>query len=253
MYLTYGAASDAGRKRRENQDSFLIDFEPRAYPERPALFVVCDGVGGAQAGKTASSLAVSEMRDGFHRVEGGDLGKRLIDAAERASAAIFEYSQHDPSTEGMATTLVGAAFDGSHCYIVNVGDSRAYHIARGRIEKLTTDHTLIQEQLASGLITADQAARSPYRHIITRSLGTHPSEVGAETYPAADLAVGESFLLCSDGLTDMVSEEDILALASSADPQRAAEGLVDLANQYGGRDNVTVVLVRVTEDRPPAI
>lgn len=248
MHLTYGAATDTGRKRSENQDSYLVDFDPEASASRPALFIVCDGVGGARAGKTASALAVDQMLDAFRSSEDGDLSQRLVRAVEQASAAIFERSQRDPATEGMATTLVAAAFDRERCYLVSVGDSPAYRIASGEIEKLTTDHTLIQEQLASGLITADQAEQSPYRHVITRSLGRQPSEVGAQTYPAAPLLTGEVYLLCSDGLTDMVGEDDMLALALSEDPQHAAEALVNLANENGGRDNVTVVVVRVQAD-----
>jgi serine/threonine protein phosphatase PrpC len=248
MHLTYGAATDAGRKRSENQDSFLVDFEPELYPQRPALFVVCDGVGGAQAGKTASTLGAGEVRDAFRGATHGSLSERLIEAADKASAAILDHSARNPATEGMATTLVAAALDGERCYIVNVGDSRAYHVEGGRIERLTTDHTLIQEQLASGLITPDQAAQSPYRHIITRSLGGQPSEVGAETYPAPLLNAGESYVLCSDGLTDMVSEEDILALSMRHEPQAAAEALIDLANEHGGRDNITVIVIHVNSD-----
>jgi serine/threonine protein phosphatase PrpC len=245
MQLSYGAATDTGRKRSENEDSLRVDLEPAHYPEQPALFVVCDGVGGAAAGKTASTIAVSGIIAAFRESSAGSIEARLVEAAERASAAIFDHSQQHPATQGMATTLVAAAFDGRACHVVNVGDSRAYRISGGRLERVTTDHTLVQEQLVSGAITAEQAASSPYRHIITRSLGRERSGIGAQTYPAIPLCAGDRFVLCSDGLTDMVSEAEILSVAGEHDPERAARALVNLANSHGGRDNITVIVIRV--------
>lgn len=250
MQLSHGAATDPGRRRPENEDSLLIDFEAAAYPQRPALFAVCDGVGGALAGKTASTLAVTRLGNAFHDSDGANLPARLVDAAERASAFIFEHSLTHPATEGMATTLVASAFDAAGCYVVNVGDSRAYRISAGRIERLTTDHTLVQEQISSGVITPEQAAYSPYRHVITRSLGRDRSGIGAQTYPVVPLIAGDVFVLCSDGLTDMVREPEILAIAGSQEPQRAATALVNLANSNGGHDNVTVIVIRVDGDGP---
>jgi len=243
--LAFGAATDAGLRRPENEDSYLVDFDPHAYPDRPALFVVCDGVGGAVAGKTASQLATERVMRAFRESTQANPSARLIEAAERASALIFEHSLSHPATEGMATTLVAAALDGMHCYVVNVGDSRAYRSSDGRLERLTVDHTLVQEQIASGLITAEQAAESPYRHIITRSLGREASDVGVESYAPVELAEGQRFILCSDGLTDMVAESEILAVMSSEEPERAAPALVDLANKHGGRDNITVIVIGV--------
>jgi protein phosphatase len=249
MQISFGATTDAGRRRQENEDSLLVDFDPGAYPERPGLFVVCDGVGGAVAGKTASTLAVNRMGGAFHESPAADVSERLIEAAELASAVIFDHSLAHPATEGMATTLVAAAVDGSSCHVVNVGDSRAYQISDSRISRLTTDHTLVQEQVTSGAITPEQAAVSPYRHIITRSLGRERSGVGAQTYPPVPLRAGDVFVLCSDGLTDMVSEPEILAIAGSQEPKRAAAALVNLANGNGGHDNITVIVIRVDGDR----
>jgi serine/threonine protein phosphatase PrpC len=247
MQLSYGAATDAGRKRSENEDSLRIDLDPHRYPERPALFVVCDGVGGAAAGKTASTIAVSGMIAAFHESTAEPIAERLVEAAERASAAILDHSHSNPSTEGMATTLVAAAFDAAACHVVNVGDSRAYRISGSRLERVTTDHTLVQEQIVSGAITAEQAASSPYRHVITRSLGRERSGIGAETYPPIPLQADDRFVLCSDGLTDMVSDEEILSLAVEHEPQQAALALVNLANSHGGRDNITVIVIQVQD------
>jgi PPM family protein phosphatase len=243
MQLTYGAATDQGQRRSENEDSFLVDVDVPSYPRSPALFVVCDGVGGAVAGKTASTLAVARVLRAFRESGEDNLTKRLVEAAESAGAGVFEHSQSHPATAGMATTLVAAAFDGEYCYIVNVGDSRAYRSSGRALLRLTNDHTLVQEQVASGLISAEEAAESPYRHIITRSLGRDPSDAQVESYPAIALEPGTRFILCSDGLTDMVDDDAILALSSAQQPERAARSLVELANRNGGRDNVTVIVI----------
>ena len=243
--LAYGAATDTGRRLTENQDTYVVDYREEDYPQQPALFVVCDGAGGQRAGKTASRLAVEQVHETFWADTDADLAKRLVRSADRASAAIFEHSQHDPETEGMATTYVAAAFDADCCYIVNVGDSRAYRLHEGRIEKVTTDHTLIQDQLSTGLITEAQAAHSPYRHVITRYLGRQTVDVGAQDYAPFPLTPGDGFILCSDGLTDMVTEEEIRSVSASKNPQVAAQALVDLANAHGGRDNITVIVIRV--------
>lgn len=248
MQLIYGAATDAGLKRSENEDSLRVDLDPDQYPERPALFVVCDGVGGAAAGKTASSIAVSGMIAAFRERDAGSIAERLTEAAECASAAILDHSHDHPATAGMATTLVAAAFDGSACHIVNVGDSRAYRISDGRLARVTTDHTLVHEQLTSGAITAEQAASSPYRHVITRSLGRERSGIGAQTYPPIPLQAGDRFVLCTDGLTDMVSDAEILTIAAEHAPERAAPALVNLANSHGGHDNITVIVIAVEDE-----
>jgi serine/threonine protein phosphatase PrpC len=247
MRLTHGVASDMGRKRSENQDAYLAEYDPEAYPSRPALFAVCDGAGGQRGGRTASRLAAEQVHEQFAAAADANLAQRLINAANHASAVIYEYSQRNPETEGMATTFVAAAFDAGRCYIVNVGDSRAYHVAGGELERVTTDHTLIQEQLSTGLISEEQAANSPYRHVITRYLGRQPADVGAEGYSPFPLRPGDVFILCSDGLTDMVSDEEIRSICVSASPPQAAQALVDLANDHGGRDNVTAIVIRVDE------
>ncbi len=248
MQLAYGAATDPGRKRSENEDSLRIDLDTERYPERPALFVVCDGVGGAAAGKTASTIAVSGMVAAFHESAAASIAERLVEATERASAAILDHSRNNPATSGMATTLVAAVFDAAACHVVNVGDSRAYRISGGRLERVTIDHTLIQEQIISGAITAEQAASSPYRHVITRSLGRERSGIGAQTYPPIPLQGDDRFVLCSDGLTDMVSDAEILTVATQHEPQRAALALVNLANSHGGGDNITVIVIEVKDD-----
>jgi serine/threonine protein phosphatase PrpC len=247
MQLSYGAATDPGRKRSENEDSLRIDLDPDRYPERPALFVVCDGVGGAAAGKTASTIAVSGMIAAFRESTTEPMAERLIEATERASAAILDHSRSNPATWGMATTLVAAAFDREACHVVNVGDSRAYRLSEDRLQRVTVDHTLVQEQLLSGAITAEQAASSPYRHVITRSLGRERSGVGAQTYPPIPLQAGDRYILCSDGLTDMVSDAEICKIAAEQEPERAAVALVNLANSHGGGDNITVIVIQVKD------
>jgi serine/threonine protein phosphatase PrpC len=234
------AQTDTGRQRRDNEDS--------AYARAP-VFVVADGMGGAQAGEVASHIAVEVFEQGVP--EGGSPEERLADRAREANKRIHDLSKTQQERAGMGTTLTAAYLDDSELAIAHVGDSRAYLFRDGELKMLTQDHSLVAELVQRGKLTEEQAAEHPQRSIITRALGPEPTvEVDTVTYP---VRAGDVLLLCSDGLTSMISDDQIAAvLATTPDLHAAAAGLIEEANAAGGRDNITVVLFRLEEAIPGA-
>jgi len=228
--------TDTGRQRRTNED---------AYVARSPLFAIADGMGGAQAGEVASQTAAAVFARGLPAGR-GSVEERLAGAVQEANEQIHGLSVSSDELAGMGTTLT-AAYVGEHdVTIVHVGDSRGYRWRDGRLERLTSDHSLVEELVRQGRLEPSEAEDHPQRSIITRALGpeavVHPD---ARTFPAR---AGDVFLLCSDGLTDMVGEAAIAeAFAQASSLQAAARELVDRANAAGGRDNITVVLFRLEE------
>jgi serine/threonine protein phosphatase PrpC len=229
------AKTDTGRQRRENEDS--------AFARSP-VFVVADGMGGAQAGEVASRIAVETFSRGLP--ESGSAEERLARRVLEANQRIYEVSISEREHAGMGTTLTAAYLDGSELAIAHVGDSRAYLFRDGTLKRLTQDHSLVDELVRRGKLTEKQAAEHPQRSIITRALGPEPTvEVDTWTYPVKS---GDVLLLCSDGLTSMVPEDRLQALlGATGDLEAAAQALIDEANAAGGRDNITVVLFRLEE------
>ncbi len=229
--------SDTGRKRRQNEDAFVCE---------PPLFAVADGMGGAQAGEVASSIAAAAIEEGIASIEGADGVATAVRAANRR---IFERAVHDPSVAGMGTTATVALVDADAetVTLAHVGDSRAYLYRNAVLEQLTTDHSLVAELVRSGRLTQDEAAVHPHRSVITRALGTE-AEVEVDTVTLRP-APGDLLLLCSDGLSAMVRDDEIQRLLESTgrDPREAARALVSAANAAGGEDNVTVVLFELVE------
>jgi protein phosphatase len=229
------AVSDTGRQRRANEDSLLA---------RAPLFVVADGMGGAQAGEVASRLAVESFLDG---VPGEQPPERSLEAlAHAANARIHELSHSNAEQAGMGTTLTAVYVGEEEVAIAHVGDSRAYCLRDGELLRLTDDHSLVDELMRQGRLTPEEAVEHPQRSVITRALGPEGSvEVDTRSFSARD---GDVYLLCSDGLTTMLSEERILELLRASRTLRdAGERLVAAANEAGGRDNITVVLLRVED------
>ncbi|MGO9751736.1 MAG: Stp1/IreP family PP2C-type Ser/Thr phosphatase [Solirubrobacteraceae bacterium] len=229
------ARTDTGRQRRGNEDA--------SYAQ-PPLFVVADGMGGARAGEVASRIAVEMFEQGLPAE--GTPERRLSTVVQNANREIYELSRTEREREGMGTTLTAAYLDQDHVAIAHVGDSRAYMFRAGELVRLTQDHSLVDELVKAGKLTEEQALEHPQRSIITRALGPEP-EVTVDTwsYPARP---GDVLLLCSDGLTGMISEAHISAiLAAAPSLQGAADALIDEANEAGGRDNITVVLSRFEE------
>jgi PPM family protein phosphatase len=224
-----------GLQRRENEDSVLAS---------PPVFVVADGMGGAQAGEVASRVAVDAFAEGLP--EDGSPEERLAAVALTANRRIYDLAQTESERAGMGTTLTAAYLGENDLSIAHVGDSRAYLFRDGELTRLTQDHSLMAELIRRGKLTEEEAADHPQRSIITRALGPEPEvTVDTWTYP---VRADDVILLCSDGLTSMVSEAQVAEiLRTSGELERAAHALIDEANRAGGRDNITVILVRLEE------
>jgi protein phosphatase len=232
----HAESTDTGRHRRTNED---------AYVARAPLFVVADGMGGAQAGEVASRTAVEVLGRGLP-AGAGSVEERLCDAVQAANERIHQLSVADEGYAGMGTTLTAAHVGDHEVTVVHVGDSRCYRLRGGRLEQLTVDHTLVEELVRQGRLAPEEVGDHPQRSIVTRVLGPEALvRVDTHTFPARS---GDLFLLCSDGLTTMVGETEVAAeLAGGGDLRTSARRLVQLANDAGGRDNITVVLFRLEE------
>jgi protein phosphatase len=248
--IASGGQSDVGRQRANNEDCFRV-----VSPLN--LFVVSDGMGGEAHGEIASAMAVetviktcigeeTETFAGSAEMQPGwsDQTRRLFNAARLANQKIYESAEANPEQEGMGATLSAAWINEEKLSVVHVGDSRVYLLRSGVLQQLTSDHSLVAEQVRRGILTAAEAEHSELQSVLLRALGTQPEvEVDAEEHT---LFPNDILLLCSDGLTRMVAEQKIAAtLQSESDPVRAAEKLVALANENGGADNVTVVVVHM--------
>jgi serine/threonine protein phosphatase PrpC len=234
MIREHWEGSDLGRQRRGNEDSYFV---------RSPLFVVADGMGGAQAGEVASEMAVASFERGL---PDGPPAEGLVEVIEAANRAIHDRSRSDAEHAGMGTTVTAAYAGEDEVTIGHVGDSRAYVLRDGELIRLTRDHSLVGELVARGKLTEEQAEAHPQRSVITRALGPEPQvQVDVDAFPARD---GDVFLLCSDGLTGMVPEPRVKHLLE-AEPSLEAAGraLIAAANDAGGRDNITVVLFRLED------
>jgi PPM family protein phosphatase len=224
--------SDLGRQRQGNEDNYYV---------RAPLFVVADGMGGAQAGEVASEMAVRAFEGGL---PDGDPRERLVEVVERANATIHERSRADTQRAGMGTTLTAAYVADDAVVVAHVGDSRCYLLRGGDLVRLTRDHSLVGELVARGKLTEEQAEAHPQRSVITRALGPEPHvQVDLDVYPARP---GDLFLVCSDGLTSMVHEAQLTRLLQDGGSlDQVGRRLIAAANEAGGRDNITVILFRL--------
>jgi protein phosphatase len=200
-------------------------------------------MGGHLAGEVASAMAIEVLQRELTS-PAGDPPAALRAAIERANQEIWDEAERDPDKAGMGSTVVAAIVVGSQAYLANAGDSPAYLVRAGQTEQLTRDHGLVAEQVEAGMIREEDAEHHPYRHILTRCLGAE-ANVEVELYPPRELQAGDVLVLCSDGLTEHVRKPEVAALAATSDPTEAAQELIDLANQRGGHDNITVVVARI--------
>lgn len=249
--LEVARLSDVGQRRDHNEDAIASDIEI-------GLLVLADGMGGYKAGEVASEIAIltmlAELKETMAQLDPGQVDPvngmqaeslLLMDAAAKANASIFSVSESQPQCAGMGTTLVTALFTNNKVLVGHIGDSRMYRLRGDRFEQLTEDHSLLQEQLSSGLITPEQAKLSNNKNLVTRAVGIDP-EVELEVHEH-DVEVGDIYLLCSDGLTDLVEDAEIHAVLSgwSSNLEMAASQLVQMANDNGGKDNISVILAKV--------
>jgi len=251
MRIACESVTDVGRKRKGNEDSVFMNPEQK-------LFVVADGMGGHAAGEVASRIAVDAINE-FVCLTGGDEeitwpfgldenisydGNRLKTAIRHANRKVLEATKEKTEYEGMATTAAAVLVDGDVANIGHVGDSRIYLFSDGQFTQLTSDHSWVNEQIQSGVISADQARSHPLRNVVTRALGGKADlSVDMQT---RRLRAGDVLLVCSDGLTSMVPDEEIARILGEAkgDIEKAARNLVEEANARGGEDNITVVLLK---------
>jgi protein phosphatase len=239
------AATDVGRRRSDNEDRYAVwtsDDDRAGSPE--ALLVVCDGMGGSNAGEVASRLAVDTVLRVYEEKHGEDPLEALTAAVQAANQEVWQHSRTRADLQGMGTTCTAVAVRGTEALLVHVGDSRAYLIRDGRARQLTSDHSLVAQLVASGQLTKESARTDPRRNVVTRSVGATPS-VEVEAIRLEDpLRPGDTLLLCSDGLHGQVSEDEIGRLASHESLDRVCRDLIALANQRGGPDNITVAVAR---------
>jgi PPM family protein phosphatase len=252
MTFEFFSATDTGRARNNNEDSVAVD-------ETSALVVLADGMGGYNAGEVASSMATAFIKTELGRwlseaseaATDADVRRAMDICVDNANRAIFNAANSNPQYAGMGTTLVVGVFRDGRLLMGHVGDSRAYRLRAGRLNQITHDHSLLQEQIDSGLITAEQAAFSANKNLVTRAVGVEDT-VLLETH-LHDVLPGDTYLLCSDGLSDMIDDETIAQLLQGGESlSEAAGALVDAANDAGGKDNISVVLARVRGTTGPA-
>ena len=238
-----GALSDVGQVRTENQDAY------GHYPVAPGrdtqerLFIVADGMGGHARGEEASSMAVEVLQKTFFSGNQWAVGERLRRAFEAANARVYARATAGMAPETMGTTCTAMALVNGHVHMAHVGDSRAYRIDQYGVKQLTRDHTLVEELRRQGVLTEDEARTHPRRHALTRALGIQPT-LEVDVLEAMTVEVPQRYLLCSDGLAS-VSEEELREVGLSLPPQQACERLVSMANERGGPDNITVLIVAI--------
>lgn len=261
-HLPVVTISDRGRQRQNNEDRLRVSGLARAHtPEQPLLLaVLADGMGGHQAGEVAAELAVTKVEE--YVIEHGDTLPPiplLVEALRYASQVIYTQGQRNPDQSGMGATCTCALIQEKHLYIANVGDSRVYLIRNGHPYRLSVDHTWVQEALDNGWITREEAIHHPQAHMIRQFLGSaNPPEVDVRLRLSAHesdqqshanqgllLESGDVVLLCSDGLSDLVEDEEMAHLLTHWPPESATKLLVDLANQRGGHDNISLIVISV--------
>ncbi|MEW6694701.1 putative protein phosphatase 2C-type [Tepidimonas thermarum] len=246
MRLLFTAATDTGRLRPNNEDAVLTDAEL-------GLAVLADGMGGYQAGEVASRLCCEAVQTSLRADDGpagAALGERLRRAIEAANQTVYDHARHYPAYRGMATTVVAVLIDGARLAVGHVGDSRLYRLRQGQLVGLTRDHTLVQEQVDAGVLSAAAARAAQHRNLVTRAVGVAPwVDI---TLTEHVIAPGDTYLLCSDGLHDGLTDAEITRiLCRAGPPAQTVQALIDAANAAGGHDNIAVVLIHCVPAVPP--
>jgi PPM family protein phosphatase len=237
--ITAYGRTDVGQKRSSNQDTIVLN-------DKIKLYAVADGMGGHNGGEIASKLALEVLESALGKIDDSrqiNVTPFLKESVILASTRIHEKASMDENLKGMGTTLVCAYFNKDRCYIAQVGDSRVYLYRDGDLWKITEDHSLVNEQVRSGLISRSQAEKLTYKNVITRSVGFEEA-VNVDIYERA-IEPGDLFLLCSDGLTSMIDDAEIKRNINADDLKATVGSLIDAANHAGGHDNISAIIVRV--------
>ncbi|MHB8597616.1 MAG: Stp1/IreP family PP2C-type Ser/Thr phosphatase [Ktedonobacteraceae bacterium] len=255
LHLDVAQLTDVGRKREHNEDNMahVIPKDPQVMARKGALFIVADGMGGHAAGEVASEIAVDAVTNVYYQDDSDDVATSLLHAIKRANALIHQRAAENMLRSGMGTTCIAAVLRGNMAYIANVGDSRAYLVRGGQVRQVSQDHSWVAEQVRAGLLTEEQARNHAQRNVITRCLGTQ-ADVDIDVFPE-QLEENDALVLCSDGLSGYISDEAILKTVEQAGPQESVYHLIEQANENGGPDNITAIVVRVLEVgwEPPAM
>lgn len=245
LTIEYGQASDTGLVRNENQD-FLGKFPPdhdRLNSGIGQLFIVADGLGGHNAGQVASKIAVKTIGEGYSAKTNESPPELLKKVFQQANAAIQKEATSNPEYSGMATTCSVLALYGKTACFAHVGDSRIYRITKYTIEQLTRDHSQVAEMARQGILTKEEAEVHPNRSVLTRALGARP-QIEIDIDDTIELNKGDYFLICSDGLAK-IQEKELKQITLSNPPQAACDQLIELANNRGGQDNSTVIIIKI--------
>lgn len=247
LRLDVAQLTDVGRKRDHNEDNmaYVIPKDPQVMAYKGALFIVADGMGGHAAGEVASEIAVDTVSNAYYQDDNDDVRTSLLQAIRRANAAIHQRAAENMLRSGMGTTCVAAVLRGNVAYIANVGDSRAYLVRKAQIRQVSQDHSWVAEQVRAGLLTEEQARTHAQRNVITRSLGTQP-EVEIDFFQEF-LEEGDSLILCSDGLSGLVNDEELQRTVEQFGPRESVYHLVERANENGGPDNITAIVAHIQE------
>lgn len=255
LRLDVAQLTDVGRRREHNEDNmaFVIPKDPQVMANKGALFIVADGMGGHAAGEVASEIAVDTVSNMYYQEDSADVAISLLRAIKRANASIHQRAAENMLRTGMGTTCVAAVLRGNMAYIANVGDSRAYLLRGNSAKQISQDHSWVAEQVRAGLLTEEQARTHAQRNVITRCLGTQ-AEVEVDVFHE-ELQEGDSLVLCTDGLSGLVNDEELQRIVDQFVPQESVYHLVERANENGGPDNITAIVVRVDEvgEEPPGV
>jgi serine/threonine protein phosphatase PrpC len=248
--LLVGTKTDLGRVRENNEDKFdfLEPDDPGVLAQKGRFYAVADGMGGHSSGQIASELALKTAFRVYYGDSAADPESSLLRALTDANDYLLDVARTIADRHGMGTTFTGAVVRNDDLFVIHVGDSRLYRLRREGIEQLTEDHSWVAEQVRRGVLTEEEANASPFRNVITRSLGVTP-DLEADLF-RVKLQRGDRFLFCSDGLSGMVPDDELLRWGLQGSPSVAAWNLVELANQYGGTDNITVLILAVQDVRP---
>jgi PPM family protein phosphatase len=249
-YLVFGAKTDLGRVRENNEDKFdyFEPAEPAMLATKGRVFAVADGMGGHSAGQVAAELALNVFTRSYYANPNKDIETSVKKAIQEANAYVVDVARTIPGRSGMGATLVAAIVCEDDLFVAWVGDSRCYLLRDGQLHQITEDHSWVAEQVRAGAMSLEEAEQSPFRNVITRSMGGAPDVEPELT--GVKLEVGDRYLLCSDGLSGMIPAAEMAELLAQSSPSMAAWNLIERANQYGGKDNITVFVLHVAAIEP---